>query len=86
MYADQNLLELDDVCLKFNLREIVTTRVRFTKLAICTIICSLDLYSCIAYDIVLAIAVVPCSLVQTPSDVSADCFDDVGVRISTIPR
>ena len=84
MYTDQNLLQIDDVCLKLDLCEVVTTCVWLAELTICAVVCLLNSQSCAANKIIFAVALMPCSLVQTPPYVSTNCFDDVGVRVATV--
>jgi hypothetical protein len=49
MYADQDLLQFDDVCLELDPGEVVTARIRLAKFAISAIICCLYMGRCAAY-------------------------------------
>lgn len=77
VYADQDLLQLDDLGLQMNPRGVVAARVGLPKFAICAVVCCLDLGGCAAYQFIFAVTVVPCSLVEAPSYVATERFDGV---------
>lgn len=84
VYADQDLLQFDDLRLELDPRNVVTTRVGLTELAICTVVCGLHLRGCITNKVVFLITVMPGSLVEAPSYMATNRLDYVRVRISTV--
>jgi hypothetical protein len=77
MYANQDLLQLDNLRLQVDPRNVVAMRVGYSKFAVCAVVCCLDLSGCAAYKFVFSVAVVPGSLVEAPTHMASDRFDDV---------